>query len=889
MNLEQGCTGVQHPVGNEADNDKASLGLDSRLPDWGKKGWRDQLRRLEALDLPLLATGAGKDGKAPANLRNGSPLGGWETTKHTGQQIRNACPRVTGCGTRTGKPANGLLVFDIDGPTAVSWCLERGCDPALTPTWQIHRNTDESRLKVAFRLTEAQQTQLGQLKTKVETKVAIKDANNKTIKDGEAVELFHQGGSQVIVLGQHRKSNGHYFWPDGMGPEVLAPIPVCWWKAALLIAGDTTTTKVKPASKASKGKWRNLYPCPICGRDSGYCQESTDERTVIRCFNGQSYSPPTGFKRGELHTDTQGTVWAFSKVQRQSDGNEFSIFVAPDPEKAGTPRAEQEITTITTTGIQAVLDARGKGWVQEGDKNKRTKMAVGDLSGRLRKVLGNRLGFDELALMPAVDGVPLKAWEVSLLHGELSEAGWIIGSEAAEAGLLLAARRNPFHPVRQYLQRIEANPSVDPFDLDQVANRFFRATGELHTAMVRKWLIGAVARAMDPGCQMDYCLVLQSDTQGLGKSTAFRELASPDWFCSTIPEGDKDLSLNIHNTWIFELAELEALTGRKAAGHLKNMLTTTTDLVRVPYGKAPERLKRPSVFCATVNKREFLRDDTGNRRFWVVPIDGTDKIDRAELARVRDGIWKAAVQAWRSGELPMLPENLADASEQQNDNYQEQDSWLPHLAQYLNRRKQEQQIPVQAGDLLDHIGMERERQSPRDARRARELAESLGWRHRQGTTTDKKRVKGLWPPTATQATQATQAATQANASDANGSGPTATQATQKSPDQSLKTEKQGQQDRQGPSGDKSGDFWVASVAMAPNTSDANGSAWVALGLRLGCSATQRQEAEARIRELGQGADLSGWTDEQVAELLVSLEKAAQRRAAAGGIQIPEAA
>lgn len=885
MTLEQGCARLQ-PVGNEAD--KGSVGLGSRLPDWGKKGWRDQLRRLEALDLPLLAIGAGPDGKAPASLRDGNALSGWQTTTHTVGQIGNACTNVIGCGTRTGKAANGLLVFDIDGATAVSWCLERGCDPALTSTWQIHRNTDESRLKVAFRLTEAQQVQLGQLKTKIETKVAIKDANNKTIEDGEAVELFHQGGSQVIVLGQHRKSKGHYFWPDDMGPEDLAPIPECWWQAAQIIAGDTST-KVKPASKVSKGKWRNLYPCPICGRDNGYCQESTDERAVIRCFNGQTYSPPTGFKPGELHTDTQGTVWAFSKVQQQSDGNEFSIFVAPDPEKAATtranhPRSGGEIATIT--GIQAVLDAGGKGWQTEKGEAKRSRMAIGDLSRSLRKALGDRLGFDELALMPAVDGVPLKAWEVSLLHGELSEAGWIIGSEAAEAGLLLAARRNPFHPVRQYLQRIEVNPSVAPFDLDQVAKRFFRATSDLHTAMVRKWLIGAVARAMDPGCQMDYCLVLQSDTQGLGKSTAFRELASPDWFCSTIPEGDKDLSLNIHNTWIFELAELEALTGRKAAGHLKNMLTTTTDLVRVPYGKAPERLKRPSVFCATVNKREFLRDDTGNRRFWVVPIDGIEKLDRVGLAAARDGIWKAAVQAWRCGELPMLPENLADASEQQNDNYQEQDSWLPHLAQYLNRRKQEQQIPVQAGELLDHIGMERERQSPRDARRARELAESLGWRHRQGTTPDKKRVKGLWPPAATQATQATQAATQANASDTNGSGPIATQATQKSPDHSLKA---GKQEQQVQLNAKSGDFWVASVAMAPNASDANGSAWVALGLRLGCTATQRQEAEARIRELGQGADLSGWTDDQVAELLVSLEKAAQRRAAAGGIEIPEVA
>ncbi len=112
MNVEQGCARLQ-PVGNEADNDKSSLGLGSRLPDWGKKGWRDQLRRLEALDLPLLAIGAGPDGKAPASLRDGNALSGWQTTTHTVGQIANACTNVIGCGTRTGKAANGLCLARV--------------------------------------------------------------------------------------------------------------------------------------------------------------------------------------------------------------------------------------------------------------------------------------------------------------------------------------------------------------------------------------------------------------------------------------------------------------------------------------------------------------------------------------------------------------------------------------------------------------------------------------------------------------------------------------------------------------------------------------------------------------------------------------------------------
>lgn len=441
-----------------------------------------------------------------------------------------------------------------------------------------------------------------------------------------------------------------------------------------------------------------------------------------------------------------------------------------------TTRSEP-VKAISSTGINAVVEARGIGWVKREDgPPKRQQIAVGDLSGRLRQVLGDRLGFDELAMLPAVDGVALEPHDIELLHVRLSENGWIIAEKAAVDALMLTARERPFHPIREYLKRVEADRSIEPFNLDKVATKFFRVRSDskLHIEMVRRWLIGAVARAMEPGCQMDHCLVLQGG-QGLGKSTALRALASPDWFCCTVPDQDKDLTLNVHSCWIYELAELEALTGRKAAGHLKNMLTTATDLVRVPFGKAPERMRRGSVFAATVNKREFLRDDTGNRRFWVVPIEGTEKLDREGLAGARDAIWKAAVKAWRDGELPMLSDELAEASEEQNANYQEQDPWLPLLADHLEGKSG----PVKVNEVLDHLEVPKERQSPGAARRVRELAESIGWswgRRRDGDT----RAQGLWPPKGhPKATQATQAATQAKPSQGNGSDAVATQATQK--------------------------------------------------------------------------------------------------------------
>lgn len=308
-------------------------------PNTLKKSWRDELPRLAHLDLPLLATGAESphspgEKKAPADLRTGRLLVGWTTAKHSVEDIQNACDAVISVGTRTGADAHGLLVFDIDGETGLDWLAARGLDPAAVSTWQIHRDTDLKRLKVAFQLTDVQQQELGQIKISVITKPPVKDAAGNVLEKGEAVEIFHQGGSQVIVLGQHYKSNGNYFWPPDMGPEAITGIPESWFQAALTIASTTTAPSPRSSStKSSSRDWLLLNPCPICGRNtSDYCSQHKDGKT-IRCFHGSTFAPPTGLKAGDLHTDRQGTIWAYSKTEPQSNGDVFSTFVEPDPEK----------------------------------------------------------------------------------------------------------------------------------------------------------------------------------------------------------------------------------------------------------------------------------------------------------------------------------------------------------------------------------------------------------------------------------------------------------------------------------------------------------------------------------------------------------------------------
>ena len=358
----------------------------------------------------------------------------------------------------------------------------------------------------------------------------------------------------------------------------------------------------------------------------------------------------------------------------------------------------------------------------------------------------------------------------------LSSKGWRIGIDPLTKTVLHVARQQTFHPLREYLEMIETDPSIEDFDLNFVAPKFFRASDPMHSEMVRKWLIGAVKRVFEPGCQMDGVLVLQSNKQGIGKTTLMRILASPTLFCSTMPSDEKDFLLNIHSTWIFELAELETLTSRKSTGHLKNLITTNSDLVRMPYGRVPEPMKRASVFCATVNHRNFLRDETGNRRFWVIPIHGEEKLDRAGLTNARDAIWKAAVLAYRMGEVPMLSDDFANKSEEQNFNYQEHDPWIPLINKFLNDRRESKSLPVTSGALLQNLGIPEERHSPRESRRVRAIAESLGWEFARRRV-DQKRVQGLWPPVDSHATHP---ATHPDPPDSSGSPSLVTHTTHKS-------------------------------------------------------------------------------------------------------------
>ena len=189
--------------------------------------WRAYLPMLEGF--PLLPCGAGPDGKAPLNPSTGGPATDWQHAAYNPSAILALNGKVLSCGTRTGPDAGGLLAFDLDGQSAIDFCLQHGCDPHAAQTWHILRSTAPDRLKVCWRIPEQLWDHLGAIKRKHITKPPT-DTDK-----AEQVELFF-GRGQIIVLGQHLHTGGVYYWPVGHTPADLAEPPPEWWALALQIA-----------------------------------------------------------------------------------------------------------------------------------------------------------------------------------------------------------------------------------------------------------------------------------------------------------------------------------------------------------------------------------------------------------------------------------------------------------------------------------------------------------------------------------------------------------------------------------------------------------------------------------------------------------------------------
>jgi hypothetical protein len=282
------------------------------------------------------------------------------------------------------------------------------------------------------------------------------------------------------------------------------------------------------------------------------------------------------------------------------------------------------------------------------------------------------------------------------------------------------ARLNSFHPVRDYLDALQWDgvPRIDKWLITYAGaedSKYTRAVGALV-------LIAGVRRIRQPGCKFDEMLILEQPQQGTEKSSSLAVLAvQEDWFTDDLPlnvEGKRVIE-TLRGRWIVEAAELSGM--KKAdVGHLNAMLSRRIDRARMAWGRLPIEAPRECIVIGTTNKSEYLRDTTGNRRFWPVLIM---QFDLDALRRDRDQLWAEAAAREAKGESIRLPRELWPEAAKEQQQRLADDPFVAVLADHLGHREGK----IKAADVWEILNLHGAQLTQDTYARAAEAMKRIGW------------------------------------------------------------------------------------------------------------------------------------------------------------------
>ena len=254
-----------------------------------------------------------------------------------------------------------------------------------------------------------------------------------------------------------------------------------------------------------------------------------------------------------------------------------------------------------------------------------------------------------------------------------------------EVSFTKVADDRSFHPVRDYLNSL---PEWDGKKrVENLLIRYLQADNTDYVKTVtRKTFAAAVARIYHPGVKYDCVLVLDG-IQGIGKSTLFKDLVGDEYYSETLSltdMNDKSGAEKLQGFWIMEIAEL---AGMKKADieKVKAFLSTSDDKYRPSYGKTVESHPRQCIIIASVNgERGYLRDITGNRRFWVVKLNQTEQKKTWNFTKEdRDQIWAESKYYYENGEKLYLEGDMISRAEEVQREAMEVDERQGMVEEYL--------------------------------------------------------------------------------------------------------------------------------------------------------------------------------------------------------------
>lgn len=536
-------------------------------------------------------------------------------------------------------------------------------------------------------------------------------------------------GGQVVVAG--RNAGGTYSGLDVSVP--VAELPAAWTLAILAAiklpksAGTYTPQTLRDDAKAKKRHETYLdravaSECRLLSR-TGEGQRNTATYTaacrLMPLASGLHLAAGISFVRDEVtragvaaglsESEARGAVasaerWVVDnglvrvprEVPREPVSSPRMRVVEP-----GSGQTGHEVTLIEDNGSPAKIA-----------ENVARMLAIHPRGAPRMNLLAHRVEWPDGAKNTDGDEVKVQGWLMSQPSAQRVRCGL----DAIHLGILACAQARPFHPVREYLGILEWDGTrrIETFASDCLGAK----DSPLVRGYMRCFFIGAVARAMNPGCQLDTALVLEG-AQGARKTSALRTLFGAQWFGNTTINVRKtpDCFQALEGFWGYELGELDGHS--REAGLLKNFISIREDTYRPSYGKNTVTRTRQVAFCATTNADAYLADETGARRWHCVCCGAVD-LDR--VVANRDQLWAEAASRYANGDHWWLSGDLEAAAAHDVDSRYQADAWEDLLPDLL---KDHHSVTSSACLLL--LGVEAGRQARGDSMRVGAALRRLGW------------------------------------------------------------------------------------------------------------------------------------------------------------------
>lgn len=389
---------------------------------------------------------------------------------------------------------------------------------------------------------------------------------------------------------------------------------------------------------------------------------------------------PSYIMMAEFAREDEGVKKTQFLERQASAAEDFGEFLEDEEEKENTTESEEDENAWAVN-----LEAGKQGYkstidnvfiILRNDRRIKKKIRFNEFTRKTERANA----------MPWIKEKCITEWtdtDDSGLRHYLENVYDIKGKSVIDDAFKLTAQANAYHPVRDYLDSLKWDGVSR---LERLFIDYQGAEDNIYTRTVtRKALVAAVARVFNPGCKWDYVVTLVGP-QGCGKSTMIK-IIGRGWYSDSLTTVvGKEAFEQLQGVWIIEIGELSAMK-KSDIEAIKLFISKCEDSYRAAYGHYVETHKRQCIFIATTNKHDFLRDMTGNRRFFPIdchPEKATKSIWQ-ELEGEIDQIWAEAVHYFKAGERLFLEGDALHMAEEEQDKHLEENPLTGAVKMYLDK------------------------------------------------------------------------------------------------------------------------------------------------------------------------------------------------------------